>query len=501
MSIAKIKELFQSDLDQNSFRATYSVEDDKLRLYIDYWMERDNYLALSEAGFKHAPKQELLYTKWTPGREDICLFLAGEIEPEETTLIERAEERAARFDSYCNNRQNDANVFASAARRIGERFSMGQPILIGHHSEASARRDQKRIESAMNKSVQATRTAEYWIYRANGVENHANRKTNTRTIKNRIKSLFADMREQQRIINHAKICILLWSKIEEIQDDDILASKFNQLAGAYLATGYACPYNFSREEHAEFTERELANKIKNHFEKIANGINRGRVISHILNRLGYEQSTLGKVEKFENDLTPVILQKFLRDHGAHKPKVTKISDSFKAVSTVDFPYHISDSNEIIFTSDEWRDLMQNSGYDVPVVKKRKLTASAKAPLLNPSQEEAIKLQALWNSKQQENSGNLTKIAEHKEIESSFYSARSGGDYSPYQTYELDENGLQIYSHWDGGVYRKSGEAVCRVRTFTGGGEYYKANSVVHLVDKPCKPLPVSFRLVLEKEEV
>ena len=35
---------------------------------------------------------------WTPEREDLLLELCGEIEDEDTTLIERAEARAERFE-------------------------------------------------------------------------------------------------------------------------------------------------------------------------------------------------------------------------------------------------------------------------------------------------------------------------------------------------------------------------------------------------------------------
>jgi hypothetical protein len=37
---------------------------------------------------------------WTPSRADLLLELCGEIGDEDTSLVERAEERADRFDSY-----------------------------------------------------------------------------------------------------------------------------------------------------------------------------------------------------------------------------------------------------------------------------------------------------------------------------------------------------------------------------------------------------------------
>jgi hypothetical protein len=45
------------------------------------------------AGFIYAPKQELFVAPmWTPEREDILIELCAEIDDEDTSLVERAEE-------------------------------------------------------------------------------------------------------------------------------------------------------------------------------------------------------------------------------------------------------------------------------------------------------------------------------------------------------------------------------------------------------------------------
>ncbi len=55
---------------------------------------------MHDAGFRWAPKQALFVAPaWTPGREDVLLSLAGEIEDEDSTLAERQEARAERFES------------------------------------------------------------------------------------------------------------------------------------------------------------------------------------------------------------------------------------------------------------------------------------------------------------------------------------------------------------------------------------------------------------------
>lgn len=61
-------------MNQDNFTATYSPEDNKLRIYADYRLDAETYARFREVGFKWAPKQELFVApKWPPAREDFCL--------------------------------------------------------------------------------------------------------------------------------------------------------------------------------------------------------------------------------------------------------------------------------------------------------------------------------------------------------------------------------------------------------------------------------------------
>ncbi|EMW26635.1 putative methyltransferase type 11 [Escherichia coli 2845650] len=76
------------------YRATYSPDDNKLRLYAASRLDPETYKKVHDAGFRWAPKQALFVAPaWTPGREDVLLSLAGEIEDEDSTLAERQEAR------------------------------------------------------------------------------------------------------------------------------------------------------------------------------------------------------------------------------------------------------------------------------------------------------------------------------------------------------------------------------------------------------------------------
>ena len=217
--------------------ATYSVEDNKLRLYFSERLDTKLYNRVKSAGFKWAPKQELFVSPiWTPQREDLCVELAGDIEAEETTLAERAEAKAYRLNTLSDKRATDANAFQASADRLSERFAGGQPILVGHHSERSARRDQKKMEAAINNAVKAHGLANYWAYRSVGVQGHANYKNKPNVRARRIKTLLADMRGYQRDLNSLYIQLNEWRNLEKLEDSDKKNNHIHILLGGLSST-------------------------------------------------------------------------------------------------------------------------------------------------------------------------------------------------------------------------------------------------------------------------
>lgn len=393
------------------FSATYSAEDNKLRITVSDRLSRDAYLKLVQAGFKYAPKQEIFVCpKWRPESEDLCLALAGSIEPEQMTMIERAEIRAARFDGYRQKRTAEANYFQDAASRYSERFAYGQPILVGHHSERSARRDQKRSHSAMQNAVKKSNTADYWSYRAEGVERHANRKNSNRTRANRIKKLFAELRSVQRSIDADYRGLEFWQQIAQIEDSEIKTDKAHSLAGNYK---YGYSGGWDDATNGLPTDEMIAKGIAR-FERSLNSDYKTRWISHILNRLGYEIDMQGEVSRFEGEIKATILQTFCRTHGADKPKAKKIADSWSVTCDSKMPVHLSADNELTLSAGEWCDLMQKVGYSVA---EKTITKSKKAqlPLLNINAESINMITRSFNNKLQTITCKHLSKAEYKRI--------------------------------------------------------------------------------------
>ncbi len=206
--------------------ATYSPEDNKLRLYPEGRLDEDEYKRVKAAGFKWAPRQELFVAPmWTPGRTDLLVEMCGEIGDEDTTLVDRAEERAERFEGYSANRKRDADQAHAAVSAITDNIPLGQPILVGHHSEKHARRDAEKIERGMRRAVKMWETSSYWRSRAAGALRHAKYKEIPSMRHRRIKRIEADKRKQERYLAKARQAIELLSS--ESASDDRLTAFFN----------------------------------------------------------------------------------------------------------------------------------------------------------------------------------------------------------------------------------------------------------------------------------
>lgn len=359
---------------------TYSPEDNKLRIYAFERLEDDVYARVKARGFNWAPKQKLFVCpRWTPEAEDLATELCGEIVPEGVTMAERAEAKAERLDNLRTKRLNDANRFFQTAAAVGERFAGGQPILVGHHSERKARRDQKTMHTAERNGIEAMDTANYWAYKAEGVERHANHKNAAGTRARRIKTLLAELRGWQRRINFSARAVALWREVAQIEDAEERREKTLYLAGYWTNEGrFACTGACDGLKDGTKTPAQVITEALELHGDCSYG---ARWIAHLLNRLGFERSQLGPVPRFEGEFTAAILQTFARTQGADKPKATKTSEGWELKSPVPLPVHIHEEQgaRLELTADGWRDLMESTGYTVEIKAPRKSTAP---PLLN-----------------------------------------------------------------------------------------------------------------------
>ena len=82
---------------------------------------------------------------------------------------QKQEARRERFEDLADKADREADGRFGAAHRLADAIPFGQPILVGHHSEKRARRDQDRIHNNMGKGVEAQKKAGYYRSKADGV--------------------------------------------------------------------------------------------------------------------------------------------------------------------------------------------------------------------------------------------------------------------------------------------------------------------------------------------
>lgn len=112
----------------------------------------------------------------------------------EAARVDAAEERTERYADRAGRAAASSQSAREASDRIGERFWMGQPILVGHHSEGRARRDQERMHNAMRKSIAEGEHAGYWASRAAAADAYERYRKNPGRTLRRIEKLEAERR-------------------------------------------------------------------------------------------------------------------------------------------------------------------------------------------------------------------------------------------------------------------------------------------------------------------
>ncbi len=289
--------------------ATYSPEDNKLRLYPAHRLDADDYAKVKAAGFAWAPKQELFVAPaWTPAREDLLLAMCEDgIGDEDTSLVERAEDRAERFEDYSAKREKDAERAHAAVSAIADGIPLGQPILVGHHSERHARRDAEKIENGMRRAVNAWKTARYWEQRAAGALAHAKYKELPGVRARRIKTLEAERRKIERAEAKREACRKIWERVQTLDDARIVCGRTeagwlscckHPTLDQYLHPSDVLPFEdrdeYKRTTYPTWTLEQVKERAAIAYAPPGPDHHSTRWLEHLDNRLAYERAMLAE---------------------------------------------------------------------------------------------------------------------------------------------------------------------------------------------------------------
>ena len=131
----------------------------------------------------------------------------------------RRQNRKDRYEELADKNRQQSEERYDAARGIGSRIPMGQPILVGHHSERGHRADLKRIDNNMRKSVEHNAKARYYEEKAQTIDNDRAIYSDDPEALQKLKQRLSDLEEYQawmKTIN--KLCRSKKLKDEQIAE-------------------------------------------------------------------------------------------------------------------------------------------------------------------------------------------------------------------------------------------------------------------------------------------
>jgi hypothetical protein len=476
-------------------QATYSPEDNKLRLYFASRIPRDEWDELKVAGFSWTMKQASdMVATWTPEREDMALAMCGEIEDEDQPRAERSADRAERFGEYGDKREDEATATADRADAVG---------VIACQSAARADRLAKRAERLASKAGSQWGKAEYWTRRTAGVIRHALHLERADVRHRRIKGLEADLRRFQADVVPSETM----EGVEAVQHycGSAAVAKGHDMVGMFGQGRAKWPRSCKKAEgwtEHPWTEHPCNKRWREHYTL----------------RLEYErQMLIGQGGTMADEADSIKPGGFIGSH-----RVEKVSrDKAGRLSGVWFrgphPYregemslHKIDAERI--KPGSYRDATEEEAKAYAAELKARKAATPKGPpLINPTPEDAKALQEAWNAKKvadrkashirsgypdsSHNKEELEKLAaiEPSPVNQAGYTMRAGPNGS-CQT-------VDVCADWTVWHWRCNDKPVAfRVRTFSGGSDtLYAAPHVVIITDKPQKPLPALVPMVAEVE--
>lgn len=461
-----------------SHTVTYCPEDDKLRLYVGR-VPRDEYERLRKAGYVSTPKQDCDFAAvWTPQREDLASeYLDDEedIGDEDYSPLERADDRAERYEGYRDKRRAEAVGHADA-------FDAG-PSVHGHQSAKVAERSARKHDRERTRAVSQWSKAEYWQHRSRGVLTAALYKSRPDVRRRRILTIEKEIR---------KIEASYTPRLKKGQTEPQTIMQHSQAAEYDYKTQ---TYDREPEPHVY-----VGAGRGGYWEAVAAlpGIKERaqRWLTHLQMRLIYENTMLdeegGKASEVE--IEPGGWFGSLQIHKVNKSRQTgrvvsvMVPGQWGFAQVAGTRQYLDHANAAGLCKMNIEGLPEDA-YTPPTDEERAQFAAAKKakpkapPLLNPTPEDARRLQDIWNS--QHPKYEPRPVVEMTQQKYSDYSR--GGDF--YHTATLTKDGRALYYREHVTKAIAAGQAVCRLRmsqSLTGPG------NVIILTDKPQKALPVEW---------
>ncbi|GIG29314.1 DUF3560 domain-containing protein [Cellulomonas marina] len=165
----------------------------------------------------------------------------------EARQAEHEQQRAERLQERAARHRTVAEQADEAGRALADRIPLGQPILLGHHSQRRAERDRERIERAMRTSIEHDAQARRAEDAARAAAGAAARRHAPVTVANRIQRLEAQIRKTERALDAAGVrtpAQEAWSlRVRaQLERDRADLAYWTTVRGEQIAAGIATDY-------------------------------------------------------------------------------------------------------------------------------------------------------------------------------------------------------------------------------------------------------------------
>lgn len=567
-------------------RATYSPEDNKLRIYpegtrVDSVLSETEYSSFKAAGYKWAGKQEcFVCPRWTPTAEDWAMRLCGEIDDEDYSPEERSADRAERFGGYLDKRRAEAGDKADTFE--------ARPSAFGHQNRARAERQARRHDRHRTNALSQWSKAEYWQDRTAGVIAHALYRSSAPVRRGRIKTIETDQRKFLKDVAEAQERYDAWREVIDMPGADELipmegdraewnaaqrkAYNLANVGGSWWHTAHPTSeeanakqkelrttfagfsaYDFlTKTEYLgapfqRLTPKQVAELYVKRVKNPAEQQSWIRWRAHYELRLNYERTMLaqegGAASSADMEpggwILPDRRAAWRLRHSAGRwlqiIKVNKSNTTGRVVSVAVLALTDTDYDR---KGQPWSDenprptvehlinveRLAEDAYRAPTDEeraafnvatkerkaKRKATAPKVPPLINPTDADADRLQAIWNAIAKERHdkavaahrtyGDYTPV-EVLRLTQAVYSANSKGAYAKVEPRTVHAGGLpglkssNMYCSERSEYLKKIGPALFKIRTAG-----YDPLRVIVITDKPQKALPFDAPEAAEEPE-
>lgn len=125
--------------------------------------------------------------------------------------------RVERYRRRAEQAQAEAQALNDGATKMAEVIPLGQPILIGHHSEKSDRRYRERIENKFRRAAEARAKAKHYEQRARAAEKNRAISSDDPEAVRKLRSKLASLEAKQRLM---KAINAAWRKAGQPSPDD-----------------------------------------------------------------------------------------------------------------------------------------------------------------------------------------------------------------------------------------------------------------------------------------